>query len=302
MKFDSYHPGINFLFFVVVFLCTICFRHPVYLAISFFAAFVYSVGLKGIKTLIFNLCLLLFPFLYTMYYSYYTHFGVTNLRGNIIDNQITLEAVVYGLVRGFTVVTIIMWMICLFEIFTTDKIVYLLGRVSPKLSLFFAMLLRMVPRIKERAIKIGIARTGIGKGIGQGNLMQRFWHLIQILSILITWFLENLVEIAVSMKSRGYSLKGRTAFSIYRFDNRDRSLVIFMFGCLTGVGMAVLFDQTKVYYDPVIVFPVVSAGSIVFWFIYGVFLLLPFILQLVGGLCYNRKNCIQQRRKNEMFI
>lgn len=289
MRFDSYHPGINFMFFVAVFLCTICFRHPVYLAISFMAAFVYSIYLKGIKTLIFNLCLLPVPFLYALYFSYYTHFGVTNLRVNIIDNQITLEALVYGMMKGFTITAIIMWLICLFEIFTTDKIVYLLGKVSPKLSLFFSMFLRMIPRIKTRAVKIGIGREGIGKGLGQGNIIQRAGHLIRILSILITWFLENLVEIAVSMKSRGYSLKGRTAFSIYRFDNRDRSLVILMFWCLTVIGMAVLLDQTKAYYDPVIVLPGVSLGSIVFYIVYGVFLLLPFVLQLVGSLCYNRQ-------------
>lgn len=289
MRFDSYHPGINFIFFVAVFLCTMCFSHPVYLVISFLAAFVYSAYLKGVKTFIFNLCLLPVPFLYAMYFSYYTHFGITNLSVNVIDNQITLEALVFGLMRGFTIITIVMWLICLFEIFTTDKIVYLLGKISPKLSLFFSMFLRMVPRIKIRAEKIRIGREGIGKGIGQGNIIQRVWHLIQILSILITWFLENLVEISTSMKSRGYSLKGRTAFSIYRFDNRDRSLVILMFGCLNFIGMAVLFNQTKAYYDPVIVLPMVSTGTIIFYIIYGAFLLLPLILQLVGDLCYNRK-------------
>ncbi len=42
------------------------------------------------------------------------------------------------------------------------------------------------------------------------------------MSILVTWALENAIDTADSMKDRGYVLPGRTAFSIYRFDRRDK--------------------------------------------------------------------------------
>ena len=54
---------------------------------------------------------------------------------------------------------------------------------------------------------------------------------ITILSIMITWALENAIETADSMKSRGYGLPGRTAFSIYRFDSRDRTALIWFLFC-----------------------------------------------------------------------
>jgi energy-coupling factor transport system permease protein len=47
----------------------------------------------------------------------------------------------------------------------------------------------------------------------------------------VTWALENAIETADSMKSRGYGLKGRTAFSIYRFDKRDGRALIFLLLC-----------------------------------------------------------------------
>ena len=84
------------------------------------------------------------------------------------------------------------------------------------------------------------------------------------------------------MKSRGYSLRGRTAFSIYRLDNRDRGLVIVFFWCLTGVMMAVLFHQTGIYFDPEIIMNRITALSYVFYGVYAVFLLLPMVLQIVG--------------------
>lgn len=282
MRFDSYHPMINLIYFTAAIICTVCILHPVFLAISFCCAFVYSVKLGGWKNLVLNLCLIVLAVGYTAWYSYYNHFGVTNLRANFIGNQITLESVVYGFVRGMTAATVVIWFCCIFKLITADKIVYLFGRISPKLSLFLSILLRTVPRIKVRAKRIEISREGIGRGIAQGNPLERLLHLFGLISILVTWTLEDFVESANSMKSRGYSLKGRTAFSIYRFDNRDRCLVIAFFWCLIFVMMAVLFDQTKIYYDPVIIMNRITPMSFVFYAAYAVFLLLPMILQIVG--------------------
>ena len=77
-------------------------------------------------------------------------------------------------------------------------------------------------------------------------------------------------------------MRGRTAFSIYRFDNRDRSLVIAFFWCLIVVLMAVLFNQTTIYFDPVIIMNRITALSYGFYAVYAVFLLLPMVLQIVG--------------------
>ena len=232
--------------------------------------------------LLLNLLFVLLGLGYAARYASYEHFGVTVLTVNMIDNQITLESLVYGLVNGFIFATVCIWFCCIFMLITADKIVYLFGRISPKLSLFLSILLRTVPRIKTRAKRIEISREGIGKGIVQGNLWRKFLHLISLLSILITWTLEDFVESSNSMKSRGYSLRGRTAFSIYRFDNRDRSLVIVFFWCLTLIGMAVLFDQTTMYFDPTIIMNPITHMSYVFYAVYAVFLLLPMGLQIVG--------------------
>ncbi|MCD8067229.1 MAG: energy-coupling factor transporter transmembrane protein EcfT, partial [Oscillospiraceae bacterium] len=39
------------------------------------------------------------------------------------------------------------------------------------------------------------------------------------------------IETADSMKSRGYGLRGRTAFSVYRFDDRDKCALAWLGGC-----------------------------------------------------------------------
>lgn len=288
MKFDSYHPMINLIYFAAAITCTICFKHPIFLAISGICAFLYSVKLGGIKMLLLNLAFLLMAFGYALRYASYEHFGVTVLTFNMIGNQITLESLVFGFVKGMIFSTVCMWLCCIFMLITSDKIVYLFGRISPKLSLFLSILLRTVPRVKVRAKRIEISREGIGRGIVQGNLWEKFLHLLSLISILVTWTLEDFVESSNSMKSRGYTLRGRTAFSIYRFDNRDRSLVIVFFRCLTVIGMGVLFDQTTMYFDPMLIINPITGISYVFYIAYAFFLLLPLGLQIVGEWRFKR--------------
>ena len=57
MKFSSYHPVINLIYFAAALTGIILFRHPVFLAISFAASFAWSVKLRGKRGLIFDLYL-----------------------------------------------------------------------------------------------------------------------------------------------------------------------------------------------------------------------------------------------------
>lgn len=282
MRFDSYHPTINLIYFIAVIFFTIVFNHPVFVLIAYLSAFAYSVKLNGKKQLIFDLVLIPFIFAYTAWYSYYNHFGVTNLSSNFIDNMITLESILYGLQLSISVATLIMIFSSLFTIFSTDKIIYLFGRISPKFSLFLSILLRTVPRVKLQSKRINTSQKGIGRGLHQRKFPLFIIDFFRLVSITITWTLENFVESAASMKSRGYSLKGRTAFSIYRFDNRDRSFVVTIFLCLTLIAMGYALNQTNIYYDPEIIMNKITPLSIVFYIAYAVLFLLPMILQIIG--------------------
>ncbi len=280
MGFERCHPAVNFLYFAAVIMGMITFQHPIFLAISFACAFAYSIKRNHWKALLFNLVTLPFVAAFALYYSSYHHFGVTVLRQNFIGNNMTLESLVYGFVLGTVVAGVCIWFSCVYSVFTTDKVVYLFGRVSPRLSLFLAILLRMVPRIKKEARKINTAQRGIGRGVNQGNLWQRARNCIRIFSMLITWVIESLSTASESMRSRGSSLRGRKAFSIYRFDNRDRAYVITLFTCLTVMIMGVLLKQTDILYDPRIRMNPITSMSFLFYAGYGFFCLMPLMLEL----------------------
>ena len=101
------------------------------------------------------------------------------------------------------------------------------------------MALRFVPRFLNQ---LGVIRNGqkaMGRDVSEGRLLDRIKYGLQMLSILVTWSLENAIETSDSMRSRGYGLRGRTAFSVYRFTKRDCCLGTLMAGLFAVLQQAV---------------------------------------------------------------
>lgn len=297
MGFELCHPAVNLIYFVSVIYGMLCFKHPVFLALSFLCAVAYSIKRNGVKAAVFDAVLFLLTGAFALYYSTYNHFGITVIERNFIGNSITLEALVYGEVIGLTAAGVMIWFSCVYSVFTTDKVVYLFGKLSPKLSLFFSIILRMVPRIKNEAKKINTAQQGIGKGINQGNVFERIRNCIRIFSILITWTIESLSVVSKSMQSRGSLLKGRKAFSVYRFDNRDRAYVVAMFASITVTLMGVMLNQTDIVYDPKIIVTPITPMSFVFCFGYAVLCLMPLGLELFTEYKFRKsRKCLKHKK------
>jgi energy-coupling factor transport system permease protein len=229
------------------------FLHPVCLGVSFLCAFGYAVKLNGRKALRFALVFML-PMLVlaALINPAFSHRGVTILAYLPSGNPLTLESIVYGIAAALMLITVIAWFSCYNAVMTSDKFIYLFGRIIPALSLILSMALRLVPRFRAQIAVIAQAQRCIGRDASNGGLLKRARHGIKILSIMMTWALENAIETADSMKSRGYGLPGRTAFSIFRFDNRDSMALVFLLLCgayiITGAAMGGL----KFIYYPMI--------------------------------------------------
>ena len=282
MEFARYHPAINLLYFTAVLTGTILFRQPVFLCLSYVCAFLYLLKLRGLRALIPGLGLLPLALLYALWYGSYHHFGLTVLGVNFIGNQVTLESFLCGGTWAMVCVAAVLWMGCVHAVFTTDKIVYLLGRVSPHLSLYLSILLRTVPRLNKQRQRIELAQRGIGRGKGQGNIFQRMRNALRRASILLTWLIEGIVTTSDSMRCRGCSLRGRTAYSLYRFDGRDRSFVIGLCSLVCVLLMALLLDQTMIRFAPQVVMMPITPMSCLFYAAWAALCLLPPALELFG--------------------
>lgn len=232
-SFSGFHPVINILYFAAVIGFAMFFNHPVFLAISLLCALTYSIYLNGKKAVRFNLVFMLPTLLVTAALNpLFSHQGATILAFFPNGNPLTLESILFGIAAATMLITVITWFSCFNVVMTSDKFVYLFGRVVPALSMILSMSLRFVPRFKAQIKVISNAQKCVGRDISNGNLLQKAKHGIKIISILVTWALENAIETADSMRSRGYGLPGRTAFSIFRFDRRDSYALIYILICV----------------------------------------------------------------------
>ena len=98
------------------------------------------------------------------------------------------------------------------------------------------------------------------------------------MSVLVTWSLENAIETADSMKSRGYGLKGRTAFSIYRFDRRDTCALVWLLFCGIYIAAGQMADGLRWQYYPMIKGTLTGVFPISIHTVYLALCLTPIIL------------------------
>lgn len=241
--FYNYHPVVNFAYFAFVLAFGMTLRHPVMQAVSLLCAFCYAVQIEGKKAVLFSLKYSLpLCVLTALINPAFNHAGVTTLCDLPSGNPLTAESILYGLGAGLMLAAMLLWFRNFSRVITGDKLMYLLGKIIPVLSLVLSMTMRFIPLLKRQFQVVKAAQKGLGRDTENGNLLSRMKNSITVFSITLTWALENAIESADSMKSRGYGLKGRSSFSVYRFMQKDRTvlaLILFfgfdiLAGCLAG--------------------------------------------------------------------
>lgn len=280
-EFKKYHPIVTMVYLIAVIGFSMFLLHPVCLCIGLVSSITYSLLLCGKKAVKMQLFFLLPAILITALMNpAFNHAGVTVLTYLPSGNPLTLESILYGIAAGGMLVAVISWFFCYQQIMTSDKFIYLFGRIIPSLSLIFSMTLRFVPRFLHQCKIISNAQRCMGKDVTTGKVTERCKNAANILSIMITWALENAIETADSMKSRGYGLPGRTAFSIYRFSKRDAFTfftLLFLIGYLiTGI----LLGQTKCVYFPALQISPVTPYSFTVFLSYFLLCIFPVLLEL----------------------
>ncbi len=280
-EFKTYHPIVNFIYFAFVIVFSCFFMHPLCLLISLICGFTYSVMLKGAKNIKTNLLFILPMMILTAIINpLFNHNGVTIIAYFKNGNPLTVESIIYGLCAALMIASVICHFSCYNEVMTSDKFIYLFGKIIPSLSLIISMTLRFVPRFAAQLKVVANAQKCMGRDISSGNIITRAKNGLNILSIMTTWSLENAVETADSMKSRGYGIAGRTAFSIFKFDKRDAKALIsiLVLGTYTFIGN--LFGGMYFRFFPSIKTAPLSVFSVSVFAAYLLLCLCPVIIEI----------------------
>ena len=207
-----------------------------------------------------------------------SHNGITPLFF-LNGNPITLEAVMYGLNIALMLVTVLIWFKCYNEVMTSEKFIYLFGKAVPKLSLLLSMILRYIPMLKRQIKKVNNAQKAMGLYTSD-SYFDKLKKGINVFSSLVTWSLENSIETSMSMKARGYGLKGRTSYSMFSFKKRDLFLLSSVILLWVVVLLGSFFNQLEFFFYPSISEINKSVFAVLCYISYGILVILPFINEL----------------------
>ena len=278
-SFTKYHPWVNFLYFVLVIGFSMALNHPLAQGISLLCAIVYAIQTEGKKAVLFTLKWCLPVMLLTAFMNpAFSHEGITILLYLPTGNPLTLESILYGISAGVMIATVMLWFTNFNRVITSDKFIYLFGCIIPAMSLVLSMTLRFIPKFKSQLSVVIDAQKSIGRDISKGSVLQRTKIAVTTLSIMITWSLENAIETADSMKSRGYGLPGRTAFSNYSFDDRDRLALLFLGFCGLYLLSGTISNAFGFIYFPRLRYVGINVVTISFQLIYFMMCIMPVVL------------------------
>lgn len=168
--------------------------------------------------------------------TYYLTFEVIDKAGNRSEFQIYLE------IFDDTPpeVSVIFWFNLFNQVITTDKFLYLFGRIIPNTALLLSMGLRYFPLFVKQSERINQAQKALG--IYEEGFFKRTKNYLKTYTALVSWSLENALDTAISMKARGYGVAKRSSYSLYRFRKSD--FLFFLLLVLALITLILCADKT----------------------------------------------------------
>lgn len=277
--FKSVHPFSAFIFFVFTFILSMTASHPVLLGLCLFSGLVYDIKLSEKKAVSFFLkAIIPMMLLITVLNAVFSHYGVTVLFTMHNGNSFTLEALVFGFVFSLRTASALLWLDCFNEIITSDKFIFLFGRISPRVALVISMVLRFIPLIRSQSEDIKKAEKGVGNLPAETDFIGKIRNSARRLSILISWTLEKGIDTSDSMRARGYGLPGKTSYNNYTFSFKDLLMLILS---LTSVAcLFIVGENLKATFNPIIDIPMLDVISVIITVIFTINILLPTVYDL----------------------
>ena len=276
-KLEEYNPIVIFVYFLIVTGFAMFIMDPVILGLSLLGSLTLFFMIDGFHGAASHITALVFFVVMAIVNPLFNHNGVTILFF-LNNNPITLEALMYGVFAAAMIIGILYRLRTFTLIMTADKLLYIFGRFSPKMSLILSMALRYVPLMRTQTDKV--RRTQKALGIYRGdNIADTLKGEMRIFSIMATWSLENGIITADSMAARGYGEHRRTSFSLFKFTKGDALFLILCIIPTAVVIWALAAGEAGFEYYPAMSGIKNSALALSCYISYGFLSFLPVILE-----------------------
>ena len=277
-SFKDHNPISVFVFYIFAIVPAMFCINPVLMCISLAGGVSFRLAKDGLGALKKMLPFFAFPLLGVILNPLFVHKGVTPLF-ILNNNPVTLEAVLFGLTLGIMICSTVIWFSSFNSIMTTDKLLYVFGSVSPKIALILSMTLRYIPLYGQQIKKVRQAQTVTGL-YKEDNAIDKIRGGLRIMSVMVSWALENGIITADSMSARGYGAGRRSRFAIFGWRTADVALAVLCaaLGVVTAACMGI--GRLAFEWYPEIVSPGASAPAITAYIAYALLCAIPTVLQM----------------------
>ena len=231
--FSSLGAGVIALYFLGAVAFTVVGLHPVLLGLSFLSALAYygctAGGGRALKSLG---AVVPFLLLYCVVNPLLNNRGATELF-RLWGRSVTLESVLYGLLSSLMLLCVLLWFGCMQQSLDSDRLTGLLSGVLPVIGLMLGLILRFIPYLRT-----------LGVSAGRGGLRRRMRTGGVLLSAALSLSLEETLDTAVSMRARGFELRGRRRAPL-RFQRMGAGACAAVLACAAGVTAAFAFGLLR---------------------------------------------------------
>lgn len=275
--FSDYNPIVSAVYFLATAGIAMFCMHPLLLILSMIGALALFVVRNGRRHMRSHLAYFGLFLAIALVNPIFSHNGVTVLFV-VNDSPITAEALLYGLFAALAVIAVLYWFRTFSDIMTSDKLLYLFGKLSPRLALVLSIALRYVPLFGEQSKKVNRAQTALGL-YKEDTVIDKARGGLRVFSVMVTWALENGIVTADSMSARGYGIGIRSHFSHFRFRKADIVLLIvtLSLSVLTCIG---LFTQALQFaFYPAIDAATPTAWTYISCISYGILTMIPILIE-----------------------
>lgn len=236
--FRSLHPIVLLCYYAGGMTFGILLFHPIVLIAGWAAMLAVNLALDGGRELRkWALPMLLGTVFIMLINPILSHRGRTVLY-YIGDIPFTLESMIYGVTLALSVLSVLTLFVSYRLVMTEQKFLYLFGRLSPRVALVTMMALGLVPRLRRRMQQLMLVQRTRGITVTEGSLGVRARNGARLVSILLTWSLEDALQTADSMQARGYGTGARSTYLSFRFRARDGWVLAGLVCCIAVIVMA----------------------------------------------------------------
>lgn len=273
--FSMSHPAVPALYMVLTLGLTMFSMQPVLIALSLAGGLAYGFATRGaartLGALRWQLPVIL---IIAVLNPLFSASGSTELF-RIGMRAVYLESMVYGLCMGGLFVASVLW----FEaasMLEYDKVLALLGNAAPVLALMISMCMRLIPQFLRRGRTVLAVQDAIDvPGRAPTDPVR---SRLRASSVLMGWGMEDSLERADAMRSRGWgAVSRRTTYARYRLGRGDATALVGL-AVFGAAAVAVAWTATTQYsFYPQLSVPAPWLGYVV----YAAWMVLPCVLHAI---------------------